>query len=337
MKTIAASELRRATYILLAIFVLLAAGIITAGCLYYQHYKENYRVEVERRLSAIAELKVNELVRWRNERLSDAGIFYKNAAFSALVQRLFETPDDVEAAEQIRTWLSQVQASYKYDRVMLLDAQGLERVSVPDTFESGAAHPAGDAAEVVRSREVTFLDFHRHAPDCPIYLGVLVPILDGQDENRAIGILIMRIDPDTDLYPFINQWPIPSRTAETLIVRREGNEALFLNELKFQKNTALNLRVPLGNKELPAVKAALGQEGIVEGIDYRDACDCRHARRPRFALASRRPYGYLGSVCAAKKRTMGNYHSRRHPAHGRRGRCGFCLEAAERLLLQETV
>jgi hypothetical protein len=72
MKTIAASELRRAPYILLAIFIILAAGILAAGCLYYQHYKENYRVEVERRLSAIAELKVNELVDWRNERLGDA-------------------------------------------------------------------------------------------------------------------------------------------------------------------------------------------------------------------------------------------------------------------------
>jgi PAS domain S-box-containing protein len=270
MKTIAASELRRAPYILITIFIILAAGIITAGYLYHQHYKENYRVEVERRLSAIAELKVNELVRWRNERLSDAGIFYKNAAFSALVQRLFETPDDVEAQGQIRTWLSQVQAAYEYDRIILLDAQGVERVSVPDTSESSDPHPPGDIVEVLRSREVTFLDFHRHAPDSPICLGVLVPILDGQDENRAIGTVALRINPTTYLYPFINQWPIPSRTAETLIVRREGNEAVFLNELKFQKNTALNLRFPLEEKnELPAVKAALGQEGIVEGIDYR--------------------------------------------------------------------
>jgi len=268
MKTIAASELRRAPYILLAIFIMLAAGIIAAGCLYYQHYKENYRVEVERRLSAIAELKVNELVRWRNDRLSDAGIFYKNAIFSALVRRFLETPDGVEAQGQIRTWLTQTRTAYKYDRITLLDAQGLERISVPAASESGVPHPAGDIAEVLRSREVTFLDFHRHAPDGPTCLDVLIPILDGQDENRAIGTLTLHINPATYLYPLINQWPTPSRTAETLIIRREGNEAVFLNELKFQKNTALNLRVPLENKELPAVKAALGQEGIVEGIDY---------------------------------------------------------------------
>ncbi|MGZ8948675.1 MAG: sensor histidine kinase [Candidatus Aminicenantales bacterium] len=44
-----------------------------------------------------------------------------------------------------------------------------------------------------------------------------------------------------------------------------------MNELRFQKNTALKLRIPLGRQDVPAVKAALGQQGIVEGVDYRGA------------------------------------------------------------------
>jgi PAS domain S-box-containing protein len=44
---------------------------------------------------------------------------------------------------------------------------------------------------------------------------------------------------------------------------------LFLNELRFQKNTALNLRIPFGSQDVLAVKAALGEEGVVEGVDYR--------------------------------------------------------------------
>jgi PAS domain S-box-containing protein len=67
----------------------------------------------------------------------------------------------------------------------------------------------------------------------------------------------------------IQRWPTPSRTAETLLVRRDGHDALFLNELKFQTNTALKLRIPLESTNVPAVKAALGQQGIVEGADYR--------------------------------------------------------------------
>jgi PAS domain S-box-containing protein len=54
-----------------------------------------------------------------------------------------------------------------------------------------------------------------------------------------------------------------------LIVRKEGSDAVFLNELKFQTNTALNLRIPLTHTNTPAVEAALGKEGIIEGVDYR--------------------------------------------------------------------
>ena len=43
---------------------------------------------------------------------------------------------------------------------------------------------------------------------------------------------------------------------------------LFLNELKFQTNAAVNLRRSLKDISLPAVKAVLGQKGIVEGMDY---------------------------------------------------------------------
>ena len=42
----------------LLVFVLLAAGIVTVGYLYYRHYEELYRAEVEHQLSAIADLKV---------------------------------------------------------------------------------------------------------------------------------------------------------------------------------------------------------------------------------------------------------------------------------------
>ena len=61
-----------------------------------------------------------------------------------------------------------------------------------------------------------------------------MPILDGSDQTRPLGVLALQIDPETYLYPFIKRWPTPSQTAETLLVRRDGNDVLFLNELKFQ-------------------------------------------------------------------------------------------------------
>lgn len=260
---------KRTLSVLLLIFVILSAGIVATGYLYYRNYEKHYRTEVERQLSAIAELKVDELVQWRKERSGDAAVFYKNDNFSARVWQYLKTPEDAEAQTRLRTWISQFQAANEYNRVFLLDTKGIERMSVPDTPEPVAPHLLQHFSKILRSGQVTFLDFHRDAPDRPIYLATLVPILDSQDGSRAIGLLVLRIDPQKYLYPFITRWPTPSRTAESLLIRRDGNNALFLNELRFKKNTALNLRSPLGDVKMPTVKAALGQEGIVEGIDYR--------------------------------------------------------------------
>jgi len=260
---------RRAGHVFILIFVLLAAGIVTTGYLYYRNHKERHRVEVERQISAIAELKVGELVQWRQERLGDADSLFKNVSFCTLVRRFFEKPEDADAQRQLLAWISKYEAHYQYDRVFLLDAQGVVRMSAPEALEPDVPHLAQDAAEVLRSGKVAFLDFHRAAPDRPIHLAVLVPILDDQDGSQPLGVLVLRIDPQRYLYPFISRWPTPSRTAETLLIRRDGNDAVFLNELRFRKNTALTLRCSLESKDMPAVKAALGQEGIVEGVDYR--------------------------------------------------------------------
>lgn len=264
-----APKSRLPSFYLLLVFFSLTAGIVTAAFLYYRNYEKHYRVEVERQLSAIAELKVGELADWRAERLADAAVFHKNVVFSALVLRYFEQPEDREAQNQLRTWLSHVQAAYRYDRVMLLDPQYSKKMIIPDGAERSPSFVSPSSSESLASGQVAFEDFYWNEQNRRIYLKVLIPILDEAPNDRIVGILTLRIDPETYLYPYISRWPTPSRTAETLIVRRDGNDALYLNELRFQKNTALKLRIPLGRQDVTAVKAALGQEGIVEGADYR--------------------------------------------------------------------
>jgi PAS domain S-box-containing protein len=255
----------------LLVFAALALTIVTVGYLYYRNYENQYRREVERQLSAIADLKVSELTQWRKERLGDGETFYDNPVFSQLVQRAFEDPPDAISRKQLQWWLNRVREAYHYDRVSLLDAHNIERLVTPGEPEPIAPDLANDIAAVLQSRQVTLLDFHRHPPDQAIHLAVLAPVLDPQDRNRAIGVVILRIDPRQYLYPLINRWPTPSETAETLLVRRDGNDVLFLNELRFQPNAALQLRFPLANAALPAAKAARGETGVAEGVDYRGA------------------------------------------------------------------
>lgn len=259
----------RASWLFLLIFLLLAAGIVATGIFYYRNYERQFRIETEQQLAAIAELKVGELLQWRKERLGDATILHHNPALTQLARRFLASPADADAQRQLQAWLGKYQTQGPYDRVFLLDAQGGVRLSLPESPVPVAAVISARAVEVLRSGQPVFQDFFRHEQSQRVYLALLIPVRDESDANRPLGVLVLRIDPTTYFYPFIRRWPVPSATAETLLVRREGNEAVFLNELRFETNTALTRRSSLANTTMPAVKAALGQEGIVAGVDYR--------------------------------------------------------------------
>ena len=170
-------------------------------------------------------------MQWRKERLADAETL-NNPAFSALVRRFFEKPKDTDAQRLLQLWMNKYPTHLDYKRVFLTDTQGVIRMTAPEASPMVVPHLARDAAAGLSSGQVAFLDLHRDTPDGPAHMAVMAPIFDEQDGRRPLGLIVLRIDPETYLYPFIKRWPTPSRTAETLLVRREGNEAVFLNELR---------------------------------------------------------------------------------------------------------
>ncbi|MFA6282956.1 MAG: GAF domain-containing protein [Desulfurivibrionaceae bacterium] len=259
----------RVIYTFILIFFFLAAGIVIAGFLTYRSHEENHSAGVARQLSAIAELKVNELQQYRKERKEDANLLSGNAPFAALVRRYLEHPEDQANDQELLEWLNKFRAHYQYDQVRLLDINGATRLSTPGNIGQASAGELKMLSEVLQSGRPAFSDFYRSDNDRRVHLALCIPILDRQNGNRPLGIISLRINPEKYLYPFLQRWPIPSQTAETLLVRRERQEVVFLNELRFQKNTALTLRFPLSQSDLPATWAALGQTGVAKGLDYR--------------------------------------------------------------------
>ncbi|MEI6246551.1 MAG: cache domain-containing protein, partial [Acidobacteriota bacterium] len=250
-------------------FVLLAAGAVVGGNFYYKSYERQYRGAVEHQLVAIADLKVRELATWRKERISDGSVLFQNPAFSALLRRVLDRPGDAATERQLQVWIEKLRTNYGYDRVRVLDTHGATRLASPVGLDPVSSDILGRASEVLRSGQIAFQDFYRNERDQRIYLAVLVPIFDDTDAGRPLGTLVLRVDPETYLYPFIERWPTPSATAETLLVRRDGDEVVFLNPLRFQPNTPLTLRAPLTSANLPAAQAVLGREGAMQGTDYR--------------------------------------------------------------------
>ena len=139
--------------------------------------------------------------------------------------------------------------------------QALERLSIstPDLPDS---HLTQDAIACLHSGKIAFSGFSpRYRARTVIFtLAILVPIFADENNNRPLGVLVLHINPQTYLYPYIQNWPIPSDTAETLLVRRDGEDVLFLNELRFQQDAALNLRLSTDRYRYSRCQSRAGAE-----------------------------------------------------------------------------
>lgn len=260
----------RAAYLLVIIFVFLGTGILTAGYLYFRSHEKHYLDKVEQELSAIKELKVSQIVTWREERIKDVMIISESRAIINSISRFMENEKDLKLRSETLNLMSDLVKYYSYEKAMLFNAAGRLMLWSGEIPEDAEGHSKTYIADAMRNEKVDFIDLHKGETAADIHFGLSVPLfLEADKERRLVGVLILHIDPFKFLYPLIQSWPTPSSSGETLLVRREGDEVLFINELRHRRDTAFSLHFPLTKKDLPAAMAVSGITGVVEGIDYR--------------------------------------------------------------------
>jgi PAS domain S-box-containing protein len=152
----------------------------------------------------------------------------------------------------------------------LFDAQGGLLLATSTNGLREHSCVAEHVRSVLQSKTNVVTDLHRGQTNEPMHFSLLCPIrLTPQTNAPADGVVLLMIDPSRYLYPFIRGWPVRSTTGETLLVRREGEEMVCLNEARHHPGTALNLRAGMTNRQVLAVQAGLGATGLMEGADYR--------------------------------------------------------------------
>jgi PAS domain S-box-containing protein len=88
-------------------------------------------------------------------------------------------------------------------------------------------------------------------------------------EGRLTGIVAFEIDMNP-IYHLIQDTTGLGKTGETLIARKDGKQALFLNPLRHDPDAALNRRTVLGQKEaIPMQEGLKGKNGSGLSLDYR--------------------------------------------------------------------
>ena len=241
------------------------------GYFYIDYRQAESRHLAYRELSAIADLKLNQITEWRRERLADAH-FFSRALFAAQDLRHFlDSPDSEPARDSVLNWLGLLKGGDRYNRVIVYDAALKARLSLPPTATVSPAYLQPLAERVRATREVLLTDLEHDPASEQIHLDVLFPIFENADPVKGVQIatVLLRLDARQYLFPLVQSWPTPSQTAETLLVRQDADDVLFLNDLRYRPGAALHLRLPLSLTRLPAARALRGEVEINEGLDYR--------------------------------------------------------------------
>jgi PAS domain S-box-containing protein len=253
---------------LLAVMGVLLVGLTVSGGWFYRTEEARVRRDVQAGLTSIAEMKAGQIGAWRNERIGDGAVLAENPLFAAELARWMAQPDP-ETAGKIRSAFRALAKHYTFHDVQLLDARGQVRLSISPQPSQPSEATRQAMQEAREQRKPVFADLRPH-PEHPVVRGeVVAPLFIGEGSTAEyLGAIILEIDAQQFIYPVTQSWPTPTRTAETLFVRRDGDSVLFLNALRHNPDAALTLRIPLSRTNVPSVMAALGRRGVVEGIDY---------------------------------------------------------------------
>ena len=238
---------------------------------YWFHIEQKDTVErdVRNQLLTIADIKVRDLSEWRSTQLGEARAILADRMALTVIRRVLAGDASASDRAAAYAWMDALAKHLRYADVLLLDRQGKPVLSVGQRFGSDE-HLRRIAAETLQAGDVVLRDFHRDTPSGPVHLGLNLPLRLAPG-SAAFGVLALGIDPETYLYPLLETWPAHSASGETVLVRRDGDEAVFLNRLRGRKNSAVNFRIPMSRTDVAAVQAVGGKEGNIEALDLR-AC-----------------------------------------------------------------
>ncbi len=250
------------------VFIALLPVLILGGIGGYAFLKarQSIREEVQQSLTTIAEQKKQQIELWLSNISQETVIFSEGSFLADMLGAWLQNGQKDEALKKsILTRLGQIRDSRHFDSLVVFDTQGQVVLTVGGAADLAEHSPL--VLEVIRDGRPRFVDLHRNI-DGKIELGVMAPFVT--QSGQTIGALYLTVNPEDYLYPMLTSWPVPHATAETILVRREGESIEYISPLYLLKIPAMVKRMPFHNIELPDARGLRGYRGIVKnGTDYR--------------------------------------------------------------------
>jgi PAS domain S-box-containing protein len=255
----------------IAIFNIILISSIVISYIYYIHQRRALLTERQLELTSISYLKIRQISQWRMERINDGRFLSENAFLVRKMSEYLSKPSNLQLRKDIFQSLRFLTESFEYKNALLIDGSGKPRLSYPESDTLIGDHLKPLVPEIIRDRNIVLTDLHRSDLMKFVHLDLVIPLIDhSQNDTLVIGLLTLRIDPNKILYPLLNSWPSLSKSAESLLFRRDGDEIVFLSDLRHLPDQPPFMRRKISESMLPASMAINGVTTTIDAIDYRN-------------------------------------------------------------------
>jgi PAS domain S-box-containing protein len=259
-----------------SLLAFMAGAAAVAGLLAYLIVTQHREVlrSWEGRENGIADDRSRLVSHWLMERKADAELTSRSLRVSMLLSGIAGQKTVRQLLEDERRslipMLDETKGSYGYSGIYILDREG--RLVSQATESPEMPEMLGAAARGAMERGQLQIDW---LPDGPgrSSLGFVAPV-PGKGERNAAGQRVMNtlgavaliVNPYETLFPLLTVETIATKTGETVLLMRKGDEVFYLSPLR---NGPAGLQVVLNRPGFAAKAALEGRRTFGEYIDYR--------------------------------------------------------------------
>ncbi len=267
----AALQRERSPFAIWIIFFVIAGGIIASVRWYYVDQKNSIRENHFALLNALSNNSQQQITEWFHEMNTHLTSITQDPMVRKATRDLVTSSSKLAMDQNLPDYFKEFNRRENFDNASVLDIHGkllwtldLKKFNFIQLADSTSVQ------SLLQKQSITIVgpDVSKLAQGA--FIDVAMPLLDSALPNVPYGILVLTNNLEKKIYPLLREWPMPTHSGEMMLARREGDKVVFISPLRFSKRGEAVRTLSMNETNHPAVMAARGMEGNVEGVDYRN-------------------------------------------------------------------
>jgi PAS domain S-box-containing protein len=268
---IAPNPTQRTKYpgILIAVFFLIILTLIVLGYISINKAKEKQNLSAYENLLIISDNKVDRINKWRNNIILESRKLMNDIVIQRFLNDWFSGQIKKDDDTFIKKWLTNYLDSGQVKEFAIFSPEKkcLVFSYKPEKYPEKERIYAFD--KCMHEKDVVMSDLYFENERDSVRLSVLIPVIKTNSENRIVsGIIMLEINPYIELFPIVEVWPVKSNRSQSMLVRKDSMNVLYISNQLSENNSVLKLKSPLSDTDYVSVKAVNGRTGIFEGKDF---------------------------------------------------------------------